>query len=63
MDAYRALAPHVERLLAPAGIAIFEIGAQQADGISRILHGGGLAVHSYTYDLAGRVRCLAARRR
>jgi release factor glutamine methyltransferase len=63
MDAYRALAPHVERLLAPAGIAIFEIGQQQADGISRILHSSGLVVHSYTYDIAGRVRCVAARRR
>jgi release factor glutamine methyltransferase len=63
MDAYRALAPHVERLLAPAGIAIFEIGARQADGVSQILHGSGLAVHSYTYDIAGRVRCLATGRR
>jgi release factor glutamine methyltransferase len=63
MDAYRALAPHVGRLLAPAGIAIFEIGVLQADSVSRILDGSGLAVHSYTHDLAGRIRCLTARRR
>jgi release factor glutamine methyltransferase len=63
MDAYRALAPHVARLLAPDGTAILEIGVRQADGVARILDGSGLAVRSYTHDLAGRVRCLTVRRR
>ena len=62
LDAYRALLPHLGRLLAPAGTAVLEVGSQQADGVSAILDGGALAVRSYTYDLGGRVRCLAARR-
>lgn len=62
LECYRALAPQLRRLLAPQGTVVLEIGLHQADGVSAILHAAGLTVRSHAYDLAGRVRCLAATR-
>ena len=35
LDAYRALAPQLPRLLAPGGLAAVEIGFDQADAVTR----------------------------
>lgn len=57
LDAYRLLAPEVPRLLAPNGVACFEIGADQAAAARALFEAQGLQV-SVRKDLAGRDRCL-----
>jgi release factor glutamine methyltransferase len=61
LDAYRALAPQIAPLLAPAGIACVEIGAGQAAAAGALFKAQGLSV-SVSKDLAGRERCLVLRR-
>jgi len=58
LDAYRRLAPLIPPLLAPGGLACFEIGAGQAGTVGALFEARGLAVSPRT-DLAGQVRCLA----
>lgn len=58
LDAYRVLLPDIPRLLAPAGAALFEIGATQADAVSEIARAVGLNVAEVRRDLAGRDRCV-----
>ncbi len=58
LDAYRALAPGLGRLLVPGGAAIIEIGAGQADQVTAILAAGGLTPRRRRTDLAGVERCL-----
>ncbi|HYG28873.1 MAG TPA: peptide chain release factor N(5)-glutamine methyltransferase [Allosphingosinicella sp.] len=61
LDAYRRLAPEVPRLLAPDGVACFEIGAGQAEAAGALFEAEGLHV-SLRKDLGGRDRCLILRR-
>jgi release factor glutamine methyltransferase len=57
LDAYRALAPQLPRLLNPGGLAAVEIGADQAEAVTGLLTRDGL--HSrVVHDLAGRPRAL-----
>jgi len=58
LDAYRVLAPRINRLLSPRGLALFEIGASQAEAVSALFGAEG---HSpaLQHDLAGRDRCIA----
>ncbi len=42
LDAYRALAPEIGRLLAPRGIAVLEVGAGQAAAVRALMEGAGL---------------------
>ncbi len=42
LEAYRALAPGMARLLAPSGIAALEVGAGQAPVVAAIMAGRGL---------------------
>jgi len=58
LAAYRALAPAIVRLLAPAGIAVVETGAGQAQKVSGIMAGAGLALRAVRHDLSGVDRCL-----
>jgi len=58
LDAYQALATDLPRLLAPGGIAILEIGYNQAGDVTEILRRAGLSVSSIKTDLAGQDRCL-----
>jgi len=58
LEAYRRLAPAIPPLLAPGGLACFEVGAFQADAVGPLFEAQGLAV-SHRTDLAGHVRCLA----
>lgn len=59
LDAYRRLAPEVPGLLAPGGIACFELGAGQANSVSALFAAQGLRV-ALRNDLAGHERCLVA---
>lgn len=61
LDAYRALAPQIGRLIAPDGIALFEIGASQAAAVSALFAAAGLKSAVFR-DLAGRDRCVAIKR-
>jgi release factor glutamine methyltransferase len=58
LDDYRVLVPQVPALLAPGGLALFEIGMTQAEAVIAIGRDADLAgaVH---HDLAGRPRVIA----
>jgi len=58
LDAYRALAPGIQRLLAPEGRAVLELGRGQADAVAGIMAGVGLAEIERRRDLRGVERCL-----
>lgn len=59
LDAYRVILPDLPRLLAPGGLALFEIGASQAEAVTGIAGASGVAVLEVGQDLAGRDRCVA----
>lgn len=58
LAAYRALIPHVARLLSPEGRGFLELGAGQGDAVAAIAGDSGLAVLERRADLAGITRCL-----
>lgn len=60
LDAYRILVPAMGQLLAPGGVALFEIGWQQADAVGALARLAGFAA-SVHRDLAGRHRVVALR--
>ena len=57
LDAYRALAPQLPRLLAKNGLAAVEIGFDQADSAAELLKAEGLSA-ALAHDLAARPRAL-----
>lgn len=57
LDAYRALAPQLPRLLEKGGLAAVEIGPDQARAVTRLLARDGLKAR-VAHDLAGRDRAL-----
>ena len=59
--AYRALAPVLPSLLAPEGIAVFELGIGQAQGVGDLLKAAGLSVMGTRCDLAGIERAIVAK--
>jgi len=59
LAAYRAIAGQIGRLLRPAGIAVFEIGAGQAAEVEAIMTAAGWERIDVRADLAGIARCLA----
>ena len=62
LDAYRALMPVLDRLLAPGGLAVLEIGAFQEAAASRLAEASGLAIVHRHHDLSGVIRTLALAR-
>ena len=60
LDDYRILLPSIPLLLSPGGVAVVEIGAEQADAVAGIATGEGLGA-SLHHDLAGRARALVLR--
>lgn len=63
LDAYRAIAPDLTRTLSEGGLALFEVGAGQAQAVARLFGTQGLAVEAEARkDLAGVPRCLVVRR-
>ncbi len=59
LDAYRRLFPEIRRLLAPEGIAAFEIGFDQAETAARLATLAGAPEPSLHRDLGGRPRVLS----
>ncbi len=57
LDDYRLLLPQLPALLAPGGMALVEIGADQADAVSKIARAAGFCV-TVLHDLAGRTRAV-----
>ncbi len=60
LDAYRALAPDLARLLTSDGRLVLEFGAGQQPAVSAMLQVAGLATLGVRRDLNGIVRCLVA---
>ncbi len=58
LQAYRALAKGVKRLLAPDGIALFEVGEGQAEAVAQLAVCSGLKVLFVRADLSGIARCV-----
>ena len=63
LDAYRAVAPDLARLLVPGGLTAIEVGIVQAAGVTEILDAVGLTVISVDRDLSGVDRCIVCRLR
>ena len=61
LDDYRLLLPQLGGLLSESGVAVFEIGAGQADAVGALARAQGLAA-TLRRDLAGRPRALILRR-
>jgi release factor glutamine methyltransferase len=61
LDDYRRIVPALPRLLAPGGVAALEIGSEQAEAVSEMVHAAGL-VANVLKDLAGLDRCVAVSR-
>ena len=57
LDDYRALLPKLTELLASGGVAIFEIGATQAEAVGALAREAGFT-WELTNDLGGNPRCL-----
>lgn len=62
LDCYRHLVPEMARLLAPGGLAGFEVGAGQAEAVAGLFSTHGFHDVRITQDLAGIGRCVFARR-
>ena len=60
LDAYRALAATLPRLLAPEGRAVIELWIGQAEAVSEMFSAGGLAVNRIVSDLGDVPRALVA---
>ena len=56
LDAYRALAPQIARLLAPRGLFALEFGAGQGPEVAALLSAAGLRVDGFRRDLGGHAR-------
>lgn len=63
LDAYRAIAAQLPRLLAPGGVAVLEAGFGQADDVGRLLSAGGLRIRGTKKDLGGIERAIIAENR
>ena len=63
LEAYRRLAPDIERLLASDGTAVVEIGIGQEVAICGIFDAARLCPVWRQRDLTGKVRCLVFRKR
>ena len=57
LDDYRIIVPRITKLLAPEGVAIFEIGHSQADSVSHLASSAGLSTE-LRRDLSGKPRVL-----
>ncbi len=62
LNGYRAIAADARRLLTPNGTLVVELGAGQADAVTALMHGAGLAaVGPPRPDLSGVARALVLR--
>lgn len=63
LDCYRVLANEIPRLLSINGLAVLEVGAGQAEPVSRLFEESDLKIVATAKDAGGHERALAARRR
>ncbi len=63
LDFYRAIAAAVPALLAPDGVLVVELGANQAESVAALFAAAGLAPSAPRPDLNGVARALVARKR
>lgn len=61
LDAYRALADEIPRVLAPGGAAVLELGAGQAGQVAALFEAAGFTGMERKKDLSGVERALSAR--
>ena len=62
LDAYRALAPDLARLMAADGLAVVEHGAGQAEAVVALMAAAGLGCRARARDLGGIGRCVVLAR-
>ena len=66
LDAYRQIIPRLVQILKPGGWALFEVGEKQAPDVCTLFQAAGKGIRFDELlqmpDLAGRIRCIAARR-
>jgi release factor glutamine methyltransferase len=60
LDIYRLLIPQLSRLLKPEGLAIFELGAGQADAVAELCRKNGFGNVKKHKDLNAVERCVSA---
>ena len=63
LDAYRALAPEILRVLKPGGAFIVEIGHDQGQAVTGLFAGAGAEDIELRQDLGGRDRVVAGRKK
>jgi release factor glutamine methyltransferase len=61
--AYRAILADLDRLLAPGGFALLEIGFDQSDDLARLTDAAGFDLAGVAADLGGRPRVVTVARR
>jgi release factor glutamine methyltransferase len=61
LDAYRAIAADMRRLLSPQGLLVVELGAGQRDAVVELFGAAGLAAGPCRHDLSGIARALLVR--
>jgi len=61
LDAYRVLVGVLPRLLAPGGVAVFELGIGQAEAVSALAEAAGFGAPALRHDLGGVARALVLR--
>jgi release factor glutamine methyltransferase len=61
LDAYRAIAAEMRRLLSPQGFLVLELGAGQRDAVVELFAAAGLAAGPCRHDLLGIARALVVR--
>ena len=62
LDAYRAIAGDIGRMLAPQGALVLELGAGQYEAVTKLFGAAGLAAGPARHDLSGTPRALVVRR-
>ncbi len=62
LEAYERIAGDLDRLLAPSGAALFEIGFDQGGPVTKIFRKGGFGIVDVHRDLSGRDRVVSVRR-
>ena len=60
LQAYRALAPLLARVLKQGGRAVLEIGSSQVAAVQTVLKQDGIETLRIVHDLAGHPRCVVA---
>jgi release factor glutamine methyltransferase len=62
LDAYRAIAADIGRVLSPQGALVVELGAGQCEAVTKLFGLAGLAAGPVKHDLSGMPRALVVRR-